>query len=354
MGKLAEIPSSIRLKNAQAANFEGQAAAKEAEGADLEMMARYEAELRAKKVSQQVALTQGRDATVKDLEAADPARVSDPLLELYNHMVEAGAPSRMTAPLAEKIAKIQENESTAAYRAGQARVQQLEAEHRLADQIGTMAQTALASPEGYAQMRLLATQQGAKLPPGIKKIIDGLPQDWNAAKRMLTPLALNALSVKDQKELELKEAKNKQDIATAKASEARARASANLASVRAGLVKVQKDNLVKLGGEGTAQQVAAKEADLAMKHTKLEAERLKLHPRLPADVSKIIPGRSYTIADGRVARAVTTADGKVAFEVLLPALKPPPVARTVEEIEKDQRRRLRMNRDSGADEGEDD
>lgn len=354
MGKLAEIPSSIRLKNAQAANFEGQAAAKEAEGADLEMMARYEAELRAKKVSQQVALTQGRDATVKDLEAADPARVSDPLLELYNHMVASGAPSRMTAPLAEKIAKIQENESTAAYRAGEARVQQLEAEKRLAEQIGSMAQTAMASPEGYAQMRLLATQQGAKLPPGIKKIIDGLPQDWNAAKRLLTPIALNALSVKDQKELALKEEKNKQDIATGKASEARARASANLASVRAGLVKVQKDNLVKLGGEGTAQQVAAKEADLAMKHTKLEAERLKLHPRLPADASKIVPGRSYTIADGRVARAVTTADGKVAFEVLLPALKPPPVARTVEEIEKDQRRRLRMNRDSGAGEGEDD
>ena len=117
---------------------------------------------------------------------------------------------------------------------------------------------------------------------------------------------------------------------------------------------MQKDNLVKLGGEGTAQQVAAKEADLAMKHTKLEAERLKLHPRLPADASKIVPGRSYTIADGRVARAVTTADGKVAFEVLLPALKPPPVARTVEEIEKDQRRRLRMNRDSGAGDGEDD
>lgn len=354
MGKLAEIPSSIRLKNAQAANFEGLAAAKEAEGADLEMMARYEAELRAKKVSQQVAATQGRDATVKDLEAADPARVSDPLLELYNHMVEAGAPSRMTAPLAEKIAKIQENESTAAYRAGQARVQQLEAEHRLAEQIGSMAQTALASPEGYAQMRLLAAQQGAKLPPGIKKIVDGLPQDWNAAKRILTPLALNALSVKDQKELELKEAKNKQDIATGKASEARARASAALAGVRSQLVRVQKDHLVKLGGEGTAQEVAAKEADLAMKHTKLEAERLKLHPRLPADASKVIPGRSYTIADGRVARAVTTADGKIAFEVLLPALKPPPAARTVEEIEKDQRRRLRLNRDSGAGDGEDD
>lgn len=354
MGKLAEIPSSIRLKNAQATNLEGQAAAKEAEADDLATMARYEAELRAKKISQQVALTQGRDATVKDLEAADPARVSDPLLELYNHMVASGAPARMTAPLAEKIAKIQENESTAAYRAAQAKVQQLEAEAKLADQIGSMAGAAMASPEGYAQMRFLAAQQGAKLPPEVKKILDSLPQDWTAAKRVLAPIAERALSVKDQKELAMKELKNKQDIATAKASEARANASANLASVRAGLVKVQKDNLVKLGGEGTAQQVAAKEADLAMKHTKLEAERLKLHPRLPADPSKIVPGRSYTIADGRVARAVTTADGKVAFEVLLPALKPPPVARTVEEIEKDQRRRLRMNRDSGAGEGEDD
>lgn len=354
IGKLAEIPSSIRLRNAQAANFETQAAAREAEGADLEAMAGYERELRAKQLSKQVAATQGRDANVQDLEASDPARVSDPMLELYNHMVASGAPSRLTAPLAEKIAKVQENESTAAYRAGQARVQQLEAEARLADQIGTMAQTALASPEGYAQMRLLATQQGAKLPPGIKKIIDGLPQDWNAAKRILSPLALNALSVKDQKELALKEEKNKQDIATGKASEARARASAALAGVRTTLVKEQTTNLKKLGGEGTAQEVAAKETALAVNHTKLEAERLKLHPRLPADSSKITPGRTYTVADGRVARAVTTADGKVAFEVILPALPKMPVPRTVEQIEKDQRRRLRANSDAGgADEGDD-
>lgn len=357
MGKLAEIPSSIRLRNAQAANFEGQAAARDAEGADLAEMDRYEREVRmarALKVSRQVAADQGRDATIEDLNASDPARVSDPMLELYNHMVASGAPSRLTAPLAEKIAKVQENESTAAYRAGQARVQQLEAESRLADQIGTMAQTALASPEGYAQMRLLATQQGAKLPPGIKKIIDGLPQDWNAAKRMLTPLALNALSVKDQKELALKEEKNKQDIATAKASEARARASAGLASVRAVLVKEQTTNLKKLGGEGTPQEVAAKETSLAMNHTQLEAERLKMHPRLPADSSKITPGRTYTVADGRVARAVTTADGKVAFEVILPAIPKVPIPRTVEQIEKDQRRRLRMNSDAGgADEGDD-
>jgi hypothetical protein len=100
--------------------------------------------------------------------------------------------------------------------------------------------------------------------------------------------------------------------------------------------------------------VAAKETELAMKHAKLEAERLKLHPRLPADSSKIVPGRTYTVADGRVARAVTTADGKVAFEVILPALKAPPIPRTVEEIEKDQRRRFRMNRDAGGDDEGDD
>jgi hypothetical protein len=354
IGKLAEIPSSIRLRNAQAANLEGQAAARDAEGADLAAMDRYEREVRAKRVSQQVAATQGRDANVEDLEASDPARVSDPMLELYNHMVNSGAPSRLTAPLAEKIAKIQENESTAAYRAGQARVQQLEAESRLADQIGTMAQTALASPEGYAQMRLLATQQGAKLPPGIKKIIDGLPQDWNAAKRLLTPLALNALSVKDQKELALKEEKNKQDIATGKATEARARAATGLATVRATLVKEQTTNLKKLGGEGTPAEVAAKETKLAMDHSKLEAQRLELHPRLPADAGKITPGKTYTIKDGRVARAVTTADGKIAFEVILPALPNMPVPRTVEQIEKDQRRRLRLNSDRGGDDEGDD
>lgn len=339
MGKLAEIPSSIRLRNAQAANLEGQAAARGAESADLAAMDRFERELRAKKVSQQVAATQGRDATVQDLEASDPARVSDPMLELYNHMVESGAPSRLTAPLAEKIAKVQENESTAAYRAGQARVQQLEAESRLADQIGTMAQTALASPEGYAQMRLLATQRGAKLPPGIKKIIDGLPQDWNAAKRLLTPLALNALSVKDQKELALKEEKNKQDIATGKASEARARASAELAGVRTQLVKVQKDNLTKLGGEGTPSQIASRELADASKLQEMRAKQLVQSPYAPIDPSKAVPGKTYTFKDGRVARLITRSDGTPGWD-LVAGTKPwknIPAPRTADEIRKDLR-----------------
>jgi len=342
MGKLAEIPADIRLKNAQAANLEGQAAARGAEGADLAEMDRYEREVRmarALKVSRQVAADQGRDATIEDLNASDPARVSDPMLELYNHMVASGAPSRLTAPLAEKIAKVQENESTAAYRAGQARVQQLEAESRLADQIGTMAQTALASPEGYAQMRLLATQQGAKLPPGMKKIIDSLPQDWNAAKRMLTPLALNALSVKDQKELALKEEKNKQDIATGKASEARARASAGLASVRTTLVKLQTTELRKLGGDGTPSQIASRELADASKLQEMRAKQLVQSPYAPIDPSKAVPGKTYTFKDGRVARLITRSDGTPGWD-LVAGTKPwkdIPAPRTAEEIRKDLR-----------------
>ena len=339
MGKLAEIPSSNRLRNAQAANLEGQAAARDAEGADLAAMDRYEKEVRAKRVSQQVALTQGRDANVQDLEASDPARVSDPMLELYNHMVNSGAPSRLTAPLAEKIAKVREDEASAMANEALTRTRKLEEEAKLADRIGTMAQTALASPEGYAQMRLLATQQGAKLPPGIKKIIDGLPQDWNAAKRMLTPLALNALSVKDQKELALKEEKNKQDIATGKATEARALASAALAGVRTTLVKQQTTELRKLGGDGTPSQIASRELADASKLQEMRAKQLVQSPYAPIDPSKAVLGKTYTFKDGRVARLITRSDGTPGWD-LVAGTKPwkdIPAPRTAEEIRKDLR-----------------
>ena len=339
MGKLAEIPSSIRLRNAQAGNLEGQAAARDAESADLAAMDRFERELRAKRVSQQVALTQGRDANVQDLEASDPARVSDPMLELYNHMVEAGAPSRLTAPLAEKIAKVREDEASAMANEALARTRKLEEEAKLADRIGTMAQTAIASPEGYAQMRLLATQQGAKLPPGMKKIIDSLPQDWNAAKRMLAPIAANALSVKDQRELQLKEEKNKQDIATGKASEARARASAGLASVRTTLVKLQTTELRKLGGDGTPSQIASRELADASKLQEMRAKQLVQSPYAPIDPSKAVPGKTYTFKDGRVARLITRSDGTPGWD-LVAGTKPwkdIPAPRTAEEIRKDLR-----------------
>ncbi len=338
MGELATIPSEIRLRNAQAQKVELESRGVLAEQADANLMAQFEREAIAKRISQRVAATEGRDANVTDAETPGKS-MSDPLVQLYQHMVDSGAPSRMLLPLADKVAKIQENEATTGANRALERTRQLEAEAKTADKIGSMAQTALASPEGYAQMRLLATQEGRNLPPAIRQILDSLPQDWNAAKRILKPIADNALSVKDARQLEMQKLKNDQDILTAKASEARARASATLASTRTTLVREQTTNLKKIGGEGTPTQIAASEALTASRLQEMRAKQLVESPYAPLDPSKAVPGRTYTFKDGRVARLVTASDGSPGWQ-LVPGSKPwkdIPQPRSAEEIRKDLR-----------------
>jgi len=338
MGELAKIPSEIRLQNAQAQKVELESKGVLAEQADANLLAQFEREALAKRTSQRVAVTEGRDATVEDQETPGKS-LSDPLVQLYQHMVDSGAPSRMLLPLADKVADIQSKEATAAANKALERTRQLEAEAKTADKIGSMAQTALASPEGYAQMRLLAAQEGRNLPPAIRQIIDSLPQDWNAAKRILKPIADNALSVKDARTLEMQKLKNDQDILTAKATEARARASAALAGTRTTLVKEQVKNLKKIGGEGTPTQIAASEALTASRLQEMRAKQLVESPYAPLDSSKAVPGKTYTFKDGRVARLVTAPDGSPGWQ-LVPGSKPwkdIPQPRSAEEIRKDLR-----------------
>jgi hypothetical protein len=351
MGELATIPSEIRLRNAQAQKAELESQGVLVEQADANLLAQFEREALAKRTSQWVAATEGRDATVEDQETPGKS-MSDPLVQLYQHMVDSGAPSRMLLPLADKVADIQSKEATAAANKALERTRQLEAEAKVADKIGSMAQTALASPEGYAQMRLLAAQEGKNLPPAIKKIIDGLPQDWKAAQRILKPIADNALSVKDARTLEMQKLKNDQDILTAKATAARAQASATLAGVRTTLVREQTANLKKIGGEGTPTQIAASEALTASRLQEMRAKQLVESPYAPLDPSKIVPGKTYTSKDGRVARAVTNSDGSLGFQWIqgTKPWKDIPQPRSAEEIRKDLRAAMGA---SGGNDGED-
>lgn len=351
LGELEQIPGEIALKKAQARNADALALHHRTQAADI-ILKREEAdaaaaemagwEAAARKAGQIIPATEGREATAEDVQRFRPGSLSSPLEQLYKTMVEGGAPSKLTLPLAEKIAKIKSDEATASYRSGQANNQDLESQLRVANQIGSIAKAAYDTPEGYAQMRLLASQLGKDLPPGVKQIIDGLPQDWQAGRKALGPIITRALSVKDSLELGLKEEKAEQNKLLATSTIAKNNAAVATAKVQRDLIQERTTMLKKLGGEGTPAAEAATEALTAARLQALEAKQLAMHPAVPATASKVVPGKTYTLADKSVGRAVTGADGKIEFDIIQPPLKTRMQPRTPEEIRAARKKALRI------------
>ena len=329
IGELEQVPGKMAYIRALTGQADAVAGEKRQEASDLAQLAEYE------RVAAQVAGAEGRDADVTDVRRARETTLT-PLRRLYDVMVQKGAPSRMLLPLADKMAKIASSEGTAAFNEGRAVNEALESEQRVNEQIGSLAQVAIDSPQGYAQARLMAAQ--SNLPPPIQQLFDSLPQDWKAGQAILRPLTIQALKLKDAMELKQKETKLKSDLATAETTRARNVASAAVANTRLGLVREQTNVLKKLGGEGAPTTQAATEALIEQRRLTNEAKQLALYPRAPVDPSKRKPGVFYTLPNGRVGRIVVGPDGGQAVE-LMPATKPP---RTADQIRTEQLRRARL------------
>lgn len=343
LGEIAQQPAETELRRAQARNQTAEAQKLEAAQADAAEMAGWESA--ARRAAGIVPATQGREATVEDVDLFRPGSVANPLRKLHDFMVGSGAPTRFTLPLANKIADITEKESISAYRSGQAENEKLESEKRIAEMVGSQAQAAMSSPQGYAQMRMLATQMSGKLPPALKKIIDGLPQDWEAGKAVLAPIVERALQVKDARDLAIKEGAAATRDLLAATTQARNAASAELAKARLGLVNVQTKVLEKIGGEGTPSAVAASEASTEAKYQSILANQLKRAPMVPIDekggFSKVTPGKEYTLPNGALVRAKVKEDGRIAFDELKAAPPKRAAPRTADQVRKDQRRGMK-------------
>ena len=333
LADIEQMPVQTDLMRAQAEHARALAGTAGAKTQDLAAMAQWEAA--AAKAGVVIPATQGREANVDDVQQFKPGSVADPLRKLYDFMVQGGAPTRLTLPLAEKIATITEKDAISGYRgAQQSQIEQKMANANLED-IGMMVGMAMQSPDAYNQMRLLATQAGQKLPPDVKRFIDGLPQGFEEGKAALKQLQIRALSMKDQLALEQKErelkAKKKLDASTI----ARNAATASAATVRSGLVREQTSLLKKVGGDKTAEALSAAETSTSLKYAELEAKQIKNHPLLPVDRSNIRAGRTYTMADRSVARPLFDASGKLTgFEEISPPLPKRPPPRSADAIRK--------------------
>ncbi len=325
LGQVAGIEAhraaQTRLAGAQADEQLELAAGHRATRADQAMMAQIEAQMLA---------TKGRHATAEDL--AKPQDLAGHLESLYKFSVDAGLPNRLTAPIAKQAADIREKGAIGAFRTAQAGEIERKAQHSAAEEFGSVVQAAIESPQGYAQMRMLAAQNLDKLPPQLAQIVKNLPEDWRAAQKFLTPLATMSMKVKDRLAADDRAAKLAVDEEVAKSTIARNMASAGAAGARQVAIKTRTEAFVKNGGEGTPDAIAQKEQSWIAKEQKRRAERLVQYPRAPLDVSKMELGKRYTSADGWEGTVVRGPDGKLAFNGETP---PPPklgVPRTAAQI----------------------
>lgn len=334
LSEAAEAPINRRLKSAQAGHYEALAGAKRAENADAEALAGWEARARQRLV-EGTPQAEGRSADVGDLQPR-PRSNTEALQALYDTMEQGGAPTRMLASVAKQIADISKEETQAYFNYARAQNEELETGKRQADMLGSIVKAGMSSPQGYAQMRMMLAQQPGGVPPQLRGFFDALPPDWEQGKNLLAPLAQRALSVKDAIAVEQRERELRERALTEQTTRARNNASAAAATARTEGQRIKNKMLMKIGGQGTPEQVASQEALTEARMKKMEADQLKTSPYIPLEKSKISVGKTYTLKDGSVVRAVSV-NGDVAFDVLSGPWKQRSGPRSAAEIREERR-----------------
>ncbi len=315
LGDIDQMPAETALRSAQARHYDAESGKLDAAAMDRAALARIEA------INRVVPATQGRLADAGDADMFKSTSVAEPLRKLYDTAIREGAPASVYAPIAKQIADIEEKENIGAYRGAQAINERNKALENAADMVGSYAQAAKESPEGYAQMRMLATQKSGSLPPQVKQFIDSLPIDWEGGKKKLEMLIAHSMTVKDriaakQRQEEI-DAKKRLEAGTQSKNDAAAATS----KARLDLINEQLKNLKKNGGEGSPSVVAAREVSTAAKAQKMRADQLKTAPYAPLPGTDPTPGKVYTAKDGRLVRAGVKPDGSIGYQ-LMPGAQP--------------------------------
>jgi hypothetical protein len=282
MGDIAQQPVDMALKQAHARYYGAEAGLKEAEAANLQMMAQLEAQFHA----------QGKNPTVEDLARGpqQPQSQADQLMAMAAFAEDRGAPISITGKMRASAATILEHEAIAGYRNAQ---QQREAQRTLTERqtrVSNVAATAAESPQAY-----MTVLQDPELSGLLPRQLTG---DWNTDRGVLSTIAKagqdsirRARLAQQQQEVGLTAARSQATIANAQAS-------ADLAKARRLEVEDRTERIKKNGGERSVEAADAKRSVVEARRAAREAKDRKEFPPMPLDPKLVIPGQSYTGANG--------------------------------------------------------
>lgn len=281
LGEIAEQPDRARLVRAHAELYESQAAKAREEANDARKLAELSA----------AAAARGQIATVDDLNPRVPRSGADYLEQLADLAVDRGVSPKTTADLYTKAAGIRQKEAATLSAQATQQVRQLDAGLKRAERLGALATMGLQGPQQYAQMRMLAAQEGLS--------VDHLPQDFNAARPLLQGVISSSMSAKDTIEAKRKEIHDAAQKARWNSSNARDSAAVKLAEKRGALIEERTKQIQKNGGSGSPEAKKAAEEMAATRRAIREAKVRKEFPPAPLDPSARQPGKTYTAADGK-------------------------------------------------------
>lgn len=318
MGDIAQQPAELELKQAQARLFGAEASDKEAAAAANQEM------LKLQKEFIEGARANGKEATVDDLEpgTGKPKSQASQLEAFADYASKKGLPPLALAKVREEIAKIYEHEAITDYRSQQARQTEEKRALEHMTRVSNVSAAAAASPRDYA-LALMNPETRKLLPPG-------LTGDYATDKpvlEMITRAGQDSIKAAD---LARKQADSVQTRLRAKAAAAASSASAGASKARMELTQQVKNDIVKNGGEKSAEAKDAKVAAADAKRQATQAALRKEFPPLLIDPAAREPGKIYMMADGRIARwEVNPAKGILELNVLDTAKGPSALTRSL-------------------------
>lgn len=295
MGRIAMQPAELRGAEARAAEHEANAAEK------MDVL-RRNAVIR--KLSE-AAPARGHVATMEDVEDVLTERSpAKDMRDLYEKGRAAGMSPMDLADVATKWSTLASQEATAKNARSNQQLHEGAAVAQRAVREGSLAMSALESPQAYATLRMSTPE------------LNRLPQSFEAAKPFLEHLVNTARSVQVQEDQRRKAERTAQLAEAAEADKARRTAVAEKAAADAKAARIKAEHLEKTGGAGDPDAVAAKRASTRQKNAAAEKLELQVRPKVPVPDARVL-GEEYTWPDGRIVRWVIREDtGEPGFMVI--------------------------------------
>jgi hypothetical protein len=272
--KIAEGPAVIMQKLSEARHQQAQAMTAEQKAADA---------ARTDGIVKSFAAL-GKIATVNDVKPpVDQTNPDDYYARLLKYGQENDMPFEAQEKLATLVANQKEKGAIGAYRNSQAVQEDLKSKKSRAEAIANYAQQALDNPEQYAQIRMLAANEG--LP------VDQLPQAFNAD--LMTRLRDRGLSLQKAADAAEREAEHKRQEA-ARSADAAARAAAKVKADREKADAAARERATrKTGGTGTAASDEAKAAAAERARVATQKDLDLYYPVAPAEPKARKVGKIY-------------------------------------------------------------
>jgi hypothetical protein len=284
MGEIAQQPADLALKQSHARYYSAEAAQKEAETADLQAMAKLEAEYNAN--------AQGRNATVGDLGQGPPKSQAEQLMSFADFAEAKGAPLRVTGKIRKDASAILAQEATARWRGQESATSARRESIAKMQQVSNIASAAAESPQAFLQT-IQDPEKAALLP------LDKMDGDWAQHQRVLRTIAKAGQDSLARARLEEQQRTTELTKVRTQATVAASAAQADLARARRDEVVDRTQRVIKNGGEKSPEAAAVKQSQVEAQAAALEAKVRKEFPPAPLDPAARLPNTNYTAADGK-------------------------------------------------------